>query len=417
MCLCRAKKGLPLKRLFAIALAFVVAGAPIAAAATGTTIELENEIRDAPYQIWPAKARSNSPDFVKAAIKQRNEQGDNCKVVLGTSEFRWAYPETVSSHPANFFANHNYGMDTFLLGQPYCQDLWHAVEVGAISDAIPDDKVVFFCGMTWFMDYQDPAGCFREAFSEEAYRAMMNNPSITDKTKEKILNKMIAYGIDESVVFPDRNKKIVERVNDAALRLVDTTKNWDSVLSDQEDTWNAPERELNKSRPVPSGRFGEEEVPDWEAWLESEKAEGAEQSSSNEYGVYNSWYEKGGCDKWLKGAQESWSFPEGQPYQETEIEDFRLFLDVCKETGIEPLVVLMPVKGALFDQTAYDQPVRTIWFDKMKAICDEYGVQYVDFQQYEYDPYFLYDMAHFGWTGWVHVNKAIYEFFMGDGDE
>ena len=52
----------------------------------------------------------------------------------------------------------------------------------------------------------------------------------------------------------------------------------------------------------------------------------------------------------------------------------------------------------------------------MKAICDEYGVEYVDFSPYEYDPYFLYDMAHFGWTGWVHVNRAIYEFYMGEGE-
>lgn len=49
----------------------------------------------------------------------------------------------------------------------------------------------------------------------------------------------------------------------------------------------------------------------------------------------------------------------------------------------------------------------------MKTICEERGVEYVDYSPYEYDPYFLYDMAHFGWTGWVQVNHDIYEFFMG----
>ncbi len=371
-------------------LAAVLACAPLMPGVAGDTSQLEEAIADAPYQIWPAKARSNSPDYVRAAIKQRNAQGDNCKAVMGTSEFRWVYPDTVSSHPANFFANNNYGMDTFLLGQPYCQDLWHAIEVGALADAFPDDKVVFFAGITWFMDYQNPAKCFRNSFSEEAYRELMANPAVSDETKGKIQKKMIDYGIEEAVVY-------------------------DEVLSDTEDDWNPPERELNRSRPVPEGRHGELEEPDWDGWLAAMEQEGAEQTSSNDLGVYNSWYEKGKCEEWIKGAKE-WCTYTDEPYQETEFEDFRLFLDVCRETGIEPLVVLMPLKGELFDETVYTADVRAQWYDRMKAICDEYGVEYVDFSPYEYDPYFLYDMAHFGWTGWVHVNRAIYEFYMGEGE-
>lgn len=392
---------------------------PVALGATASSSALEQKIADAPYQIWPAKARSNSPDYVRAAIKQRNAQGDNCKVVLGTSEFRWVYPDTVSSHPANFFANNNYGMDTFLLGQPYCQDLWHAIEVGALADDLPDNKVVFFCGITWFMDYQNPAKCFRLSFSPEAYADLMRNPKVTDETKAKIQEKMIAYGIEEDAVYGDgREKSLVERINDEIQRFFDATKNWDAVLSDADDDWNPPERELNRSRPVPEARTtGTPQVPDWDAWLADEEAEGADQTSSNDMGVYNSWYENGGYDKWYAG-REDWLTFSDEPYQETEYEDFELFLDVCKETGIEPLIVLMPLKGAMADTTDYTAEVRAQWFDRMKSICEEYGVEYVDFSPYEYDPYFLYDMAHFGWTGWVHVNRAIYEFYMGkDGEQ
>lgn len=386
--------------------------------ATASSATLEKEIADAPYQIWPAKARSNSPDFVRAAIKQRNAQGDNCKVVLGTSEFRWVYPDTVSSHPGNFFANNNYGMDTFLLGQPYCQDLWHAIEVGALADDLPDKKVVFFCGISWFMAYQNPAKCFRESFSQEAYEDLLANPKVSAETKTKIQEKMIAYGIEDPVVHPDtENEGIVARINRKVQEFFDDTKSWDEVLSDEEDSWNRPERELNRSRPVPEARLaGEAEVPDWDAWMAAEEAEGAEQTSSNDMGIYNSWYENGGYDKWYDG-RESWLTFDGDPYQETEYEDFELFLDVCQETGIEPLVVLMPLKGAMADMTDYTAEVRAQWYDRMKAICEQRGVKYVDYSPYEYDPYFLYDMAHFGWTGWVQVNRDIYEFYMGKDSE
>ena len=229
---------------------------------------------------------------------------------------------------------------------------------------------------------------------------------------------MIDYGIEEAVVYPEGEKgeqSLTEAINDLFHSSIDETKSYDEVLSDTEDDWNPPERELNRSRPVPEGRHGELEEPDWDGWLAAMEQEGAEQTSSNDLGVYNSWYEKGKCEEWIKGAKE-WCTYTDEPYQETEFEDFRLFLDVCRETGIEPLVVLMPLKGELFDETVYTADVRAQWYDRMKAICDEYGVEYVDFSPYEYDPYFLYDMAHFGWTGWVHVNRAIYEFYMGEGE-
>lgn len=402
-----------MKRLLAMALAAILACIPLVPGLSDSSSELEKAIADKPYQIWPAKARSNSPDFVRAAIKQRNAQGDNCKVVMGTSEFRWAYPDTISSHPGNFFANNNYGMDTFLLGQPYCQDLWHAIEVGALADAFPDDKVVFFAGITWFMDYQNPAKCFRNSFSEEAYRELMANPAVSDETKSKIQKKMIDYGIEEAVVYPEKDETLSEAIDQGVEDALDASKNYDDVLSDEEDDWNPPERELNKSRPVPEGRFGELQTPDWDGWLAAMEQEGAEQTSSNDLGLYNSWYEKGKYEEWLKGAND-WLTYDSEPYQETEFEDFKLFLDVCRETGIKPLVILMPLKGAMADQTAYTADVRAQWFDRMKSICDEYGVEYVDFSPYEYDPYFLYDFAHFGWTGWVHVNRAICEFYMGE---
>ena len=33
-----------------------------------------------------------------------------------------------------------------------------------------------------------------------------------------------------------------------------------------------------------------------------------------------------------------------------------------------------------------------------------------DFTDREYEKYFLFDTVHFGWTGWVDVEEAIYDF-------
>ena len=101
----------------------------------------------------------------------------------------------------------------------------------------------------------------------------------------------------------------MDRINEGVQKIFDTSKNWDAVLSDEEDDWNAPERELNKSRPVPEERTqGEAQVPDWDAWMSQEQAEGADQTSSNDMGIYNSWYENGGYDKWYAGREDWLTF-------------------------------------------------------------------------------------------------------------
>lgn len=64
-----------LKRLVAVVLAIALVCVPVAMGATASSSALEKQIASTPYQIWPAKARSNSPDFVRAAIKQRKRPG------------------------------------------------------------------------------------------------------------------------------------------------------------------------------------------------------------------------------------------------------------------------------------------------------------------------------------------------------
>lgn len=83
----------------------------------------------------------------------------------------------------------------------------------------PDDKVVFFCGISWFMDYQNPAKCFRLSFSPEAYADLMANPKVSDKTKAKIQKKMVEYGVSEDEVYAEASDKtFVDRINEGVRR-------------------------------------------------------------------------------------------------------------------------------------------------------------------------------------------------------
>ena len=74
------------------------------------------------------------------------------------------------------------------------------------------------------------------SFSPEAYADLMANPRVTDETKAKIQQKMIAYGVEEAEVYGDeaKSESLVECINNGIQEFFDDSKNWDAVLSDEE---------------------------------------------------------------------------------------------------------------------------------------------------------------------------------------
>ena len=88
-------------------------------------------------------------------------------------------------------------------------------------------------------------------------------------------------------------------------------------------------------------------------------------------------------------------------------------LEVCRATGVEPLVVIQPVKGAVYDQTAYTRDVRARYYDMVRSACARAGVRTADFSDCEYDPLFLRDYSHPSDYGAALDSQALYGFWRG----
>ena len=366
--------------------------------------DVKSILEERPYQAHVEQAQAQSFDFVRESLAAREASGDNPRLLFGSSEL--SPVEGVSTHPSQFFGEHNYGFDTMTVGRPFFQDFWHAVEVGALDDDIPQKKAVFFIGIQWFMVYQDVDESYRYSFSEDAYRKFMENPDLSDETKDQVRRKALAYGIEPAITsepsevfFPDA----VDNAVGGVARKLDTTR---SLIEESNGSGSGACTSL------PAGRFGALEEPDWSAWLAAAEDEAKRTSTTNDEGFIDYYYESS-YNSWLD-TMESCTFEKGSEYLEDEWEDFELLLQVCKECDVEPLIVIMPVKGVAYDRTAYTADVRAIWYDRIRETCDRAGVEYADFSDHEYDRYFLRDVMHLGWTGWVHVNHAIYDFYKED---
>ena len=97
-----------------------------------------------------------------------------------------------------------------------------------------------------------------------------------------------------------------------------------------------------------------------------------------------------------------------------EYDDLRLLLAVCKEKGIEPLFIHVPLHGQWSDYTGFDPDRREEYYQNVRQIAGEYGIQILDLTGQEYEPYFMCDVMHLGWKGWLAVDKALIDYYYGD---
>lgn len=399
-----------MKRLIAVVAALAV----FVCVAVGfvRVLDFRGTVASSPYVTYPTLDEITNFEFLSASYDERVAKGDNPKLVFGSSELNPA--AAGSAHPGALFAASSYGMDVMTMGRAFCTNLWDAIEVGAFSEKLDDKRVVLIPSMQWFMCYRDPQIDFPASFSEGAYRALLDNPKVSEETKQAITDRMAEYGVDR------RSGSLIEdpvsdAIDDAVSSLVADTrlglkiKEREAAKSNEGKPQTLNDTQEGEEKDAEAG--GAVEKPDWgRIFADAEKQ--AKKKSSNREGFADKWYEKK-YKKWVAGAQRKWWFEEGKEFSEQELEDFKLLLQVCKEVGVEPLVIVQPVKGVAYDQTVYNRDVRQKYYDMIRSACDEYGVRYADFSDHEYDTYFLRDYSHPSSLGGAYYSKAIYDFYMG----
>jgi len=156
---------------------------------------------------------------------------------------------------------------------------------------------------------------------------------------------------------------------------------------------------------------GPVETPDWEALRQQALEDAQRMSTTNDWGVEDDFY-----TKQLEPALDSLAGARAdETYSDTpEYDDLELFLQVCDACGIEPLVVIEPTLGPYYDHIGITAQTRAAAYQRIRDVVAAHSsARLADFSANEYEKYFLFDIVHFGWTGWVDTERALYEFAMG----
>ena len=373
----------------------LVVGVAVAACVVAATFVVlpaqDAHADDVDYGYVYSGAKSSSVPFVKANL------GDDSLLVLGSSEFSTP-ARVVPQVPAAAFGTHNYGVRLMLVGEAFDQCLWDTIAMGALAKGgVPQNKVALIVGLGMFTDGGLDASTFSTRFSYSLYRAFCANDQIPADVRAKVRQRLLEQGVDETTVRAGDPQDPLAAIDATVLDAMDDLK---------------LRNELGEVRS--SGidlAAGPVETPDWEALRQQALEDAQRMSTTNDWGVEDDFY-----TKQLEPALDSLAGARAdETYSDTpEYDDLELFLQVCDACGIEPLVVIEPTLGPYYDHIGITAQTRAAAYQRIRDVVAAHSsARLADFSANEYEKYFLFDIVHFGWTGWVDTERALYEFAMG----
>lgn len=385
-----------MKRLTAFFLAVILA----LTSAAGLHFVAEKRVQaDAnAFSSWAGDGKFQARE---AIIKNMDE---NTILTFGSSEFQ--HGTKTPYHPANVFRNTKFHM--MLIGAGFYQSLSHAITLASLGDHAQTKEAVLFLSPQWFRKAGVQPEAFTSRFSESHYIAMLKNEHIRKDVKDYIIRRSHELlSIDPAtqkradlynrILYTD-NASMSDRLN---YRIY-------TRFQKEKELQTAVMQMVRDQVPVASGQPKTDETPDFTSLILQSVKEGEKQNHGNPFymddKIYN-WKVR----PFMKNKKNQ--SVNGSYSNSPEYDDLRCFLDVCKDLGIRPLIVMLPVNGYWYDYTGFPKEAREDYYNKVRSVAGEYNASLVDVSNQEYTKYFFEDGVHIGKKGWVMINEEIYRFY------
>ena len=343
--------------------------------------------------------------------------------VFGSSELV-TLPTDVPQVPRGLLGTHDYGLDFWCVGDAGYMSLWHAIALGAyagpmvsslapsgelaagVFDARASNKVVLIVSPQWFY----PGGAWRDAvtshFSFRLWRAFCQSPNVTPAQVEYCRGRLLERGVDALSVRAGCDDTLPDLANAVALGFKEeheTRAQIRYVLRDRPDI-------IVDKADVQAA----DGAPDWDALLAEAAEQAREETTSNDFGFLDSFWNEHLANDFAAGKYKDSQKSDNLLMAPTEDKDLALALDVARQGGLDVLCVLLPWSGPWEDYRGLSKTQRDRRNETLRSIVTSHGARLADFSERAYEPYFVYDGTHPGWVGWLEIERAVYEFAMGE---
>lgn len=331
-------------------------------------------------------------------ILEQSAANDNV-ILMGSSELNsWA-----GQNPVNMFPNTTLNDNLTIVGQAYVQSLLHSMKAG--TPALEDTKKLgLVVSLQWFYGDDIDTSGFAANFSEYQFYQCMKNDRLSAESKNYICSRTSELlteieGYDDIKIYAwlHSQNSIFTTAACTVLSPYYSLREKALSIKDKLDTYQL----LKKT----SGDAKEPEVLDldWNQAMQNAEAEGASFCTNNEYYVADEYY-----DTYLRDIIDTLKDIEAETTMNSkEMQDFEMFLQICKENGIEPYIIIMNTNGLYYDYVGIDSERRNDLYDEVEKRAKAQGAEVLRLSKYEYEPYFMLDVMHLGWKGWLYVDEQI----------
>lgn len=335
------------------------------------------------------------------------EDGD--LMLFGSSELS----SSVNQNPINMFPNNYANYDVSVYGRAHTQSLQHSAIISSTENLESRDKIAIIISAQWF-DFDTIKGNgteFSVNFSELQFYDFLNNEELSDESKLYFAER-VGYQLEQSGQFleeelyaklyikEDKISKIIFNVlkpyykfKENMLRVKDKVQTIKSIKDLEDKTSNVNIKNIN-----------------WEEEYYKAEQEGKSKVSNNELYIDDDYYNEYIKDIYDQ-VKDKWK--DKDLLAAPELGDYKLLLQVCNELEVKPLIVLMPVNGIYYDHMGWTEDKRTEFYSEIEKLAKEHGFDVLNLQDKEYEKYYLSDVMHLGWKGWLNIDEEMSKYFKG----
>jgi len=348
--------------------------------------------------------------FQGMILQEKALESSDILPIYGSSEF-----SAVSEfHPSHLFEGKPTGFAPFLVGRGGTQDIIHALNMAALGDSLKDKKIAIVLSAQWFTPKGISPEYFNQNFSSlQAYR-MLFNASLSSQTKNQLIERLLVFPevykeeptlqellrqhpvTGQKPSFQSVRLEAKGRLEMAALEVQDALKTiaYSRLI-------NAKSSAVNATMTAPP-------LPSWLELKDKAAERGKSLAQNNEFGILDSYYTENVQPNLAENLN---SATEASLYPSLEYQDLELLLQILQEAKAKPMFIIVPVNGLWYDFTGFPVQEREAYYARLETMARDKGFQVANFGDHEYDAYFLQDIMHLGWKGWVNVDEALDQFY------
>lgn len=334
-------------------------------------------------------------------------------LLMGSSELghsTWQHPET-------YFNRNRTKSGVITVGRAYNQSLTHTAVVASTPNSLKDKKVVLLLSMQWFMAKDGVTSHhFLDRFSPLQFYTLIENPKIKKSTKKEYVKRVNEVLSEEDASFDSEYLYSTLYLNDDPVSNVlkvimkpyfEVRKNM-LKLQDKGMTAQllamAPNKQKYPDAPIDWKWERETAVKDAKVRVGKFHERLGKHRLYIDKGYYRKYIHK--KEDFLRGYYDDVDLMNSKEYT-----DFKIFLDVCRDLGIKPTVVVIPGMPQYYDFVGIDKVERDDYYKKVDEMINSYGFRSINLSKFENERYYLKDVMHLGTLGWEDVCERLYNIY------